>query len=105
MFIVSVTIFVKPEFVDQFIAATFDNASNTRRHESGNLRFDVLRAEDDPNRFLLYEAYRTPEDFTRHQQTEHYQRWKQTVADWMAQPRVGVKHRALFYGDQKVADR
>ena len=37
--------------------------------------------------------------FAAHQQTEHYQKWKQTVADWMAQPRQGVKHQSLFFGD------
>jgi autoinducer 2-degrading protein len=99
MYIVAVTIFVKPEKVNDFISATLDNARNTR-HEAGNLRFDVLRAEEDPHRFLLYEAYRAKDDFAAHQQTPHYLRWKQAVADWMAQPRVGVKHSSVFFGDE-----
>lgn len=98
MHVVAVTIFVKPGFVTQFIEATLDNARNTRR-EPGNLRFDVLRAEEDPTRFMLYEAYKAKEDFAKHQQTEHYLRWKSTVADWMAQPRQGVKHHTIFFGD------
>lgn len=98
MHVVAVTIFVKPEFATQFIEATLDNARNTRR-EPGNLRFDVLRAEEDPTRFMLYEAYKAKEDFAKHQQTEHYLRWKSTVADWMAQPRQGVKHHTIFFGD------
>ena len=98
MYVVSVTIHVKPDAEQQFIEATLDNARNTRG-EPGNLRFDVLQAEDDGARFLLYEAYRTRDDFTKHQQTEHYLRWKQTVADWMAQPRRGVKHNSIFFGD------
>ena len=98
MYVVSVTIFVKPEALQPFIAATLDNAQNTRR-EPGNLRFDVLQAEDDPNRFLLYEAYRAKEDFVKHQQTAHYLRWKETAANWMAQPRQGVKHNSLFFGE------
>lgn len=102
MYVACVTIFVKPEYLRQFIEATYDNATNTRR-EPGNLRFDVLQAEEDPNRFMLYEAYRQKEDFTRHQQTEHYARWKATVADWMAQPRQGVKHFALFFDNDRVA--
>ena len=98
MYIVSVTIWVKPEHTKSFIEATLDNARNTRR-EPGNVRFDVSQVEDDPNRFLLYEAYRTKDDFSKHQQTEHYLRWKNAVADWMAQPRQGVKHNAVFFGD------
>ncbi len=98
MYVVSVTVNVKPSFVEQFVEATLDNARNTRQ-EPGNVRFDVLQAEEEPTRFLLYEAYRGKDDFTAHQQTEHYLRWKQTVADWMAQPRQGVKHSSIFFGD------
>ena len=98
MYVVSVTVHVRPGFVDRFIEAALDNARNTRR-EPGNVRFDVSRAEDDPNRFLLYEVYHTKEDFAAHQQTPHYLRWKEAVADWMAQPRQGMKHRPIFFGD------
>ena len=98
MYVVSVTVHVQPEQVAGFIQATLDNARHTRQ-EPGNVRFDVLQAADDPARFLLYEAYRTKDDFTRHQQTEHYLRWKQTVAGWMAQPRQGIRHHSLFFGD------
>jgi autoinducer 2-degrading protein len=101
MYVVSVTVHVKPEFVERFVEAALDNARNTRR-EPGNLRFDVSQAEDDPNRFLLYEVYHTKEDFAAHQQTEHYLRWKNGVADWMAQPRQGVRHRAIFHGDAEL---
>jgi autoinducer 2-degrading protein len=99
VYVVAVTIFVKPEHLDAFKAATLDNARNTRK-EPGNVRFDVLQAEDDPTRFLLYEAYHAKDGFTGHQQTEHYLRWKQAVTDWMAQPRQGVKHSSLFFGDE-----
>src|SRR5688500_9360552 len=98
MFVVAVTVHVKPPFVQQFIEAILDNARNTRR-EPGNVRFDVSQAEDDPTRFLLYEVYREKDDFAKHQQTEHYVCWKAAVADWMAEPRVGVKHKPVFFGD------
>ena len=101
MFAVCVTVFVKSDFVQQFIEAVLDNARNTRK-EPGNLRFDVLQAEDDKTRFMLYEVYHTKSDFERHQQTPHYLRWKAAVADWMAQPRQGAKHQALFFGDAEA---
>jgi (4S)-4-hydroxy-5-phosphonooxypentane-2,3-dione isomerase len=100
MYIVSVTIFVKPEFVESFIEATLDNARNTRR-EGGNLRFDVSQCEEDAARFLLYEVYRAKEDFAAHQKTEHYARWKNAVTDWMAQPRQAARHYSLFFGDEE----
>ena len=99
MYVVAVTIHIKPEFVGPFIEATLDNARNTRR-ESGNVRFDVLQSQEDPARLMLYEAYHTKDDFAKHQQTEHYLRWKNKVADWMAQPRQGLRHNSLFFGDE-----
>ncbi len=101
MYVVCVTVFVKPEFVQPFIDATFENARHTRR-EPSNVRFDVIQAEDDPTRFMLYEVYQTKAGFVSHQQTPHYAAWKTKVADWMAQPRQGVKHNALFFGDSTV---
>src|SRR3712207_3033872 len=98
MYVVAVTVWVKPEFVAAFKAATLENARNTRK-EAGNVRFDVSQGEEDPARFLLYECYRRKEDFVAHQQTAHYLKWKQGVADWMAQPRQGVKHQSVFFGD------
>ena len=99
MFVVSVTIFVKADKVDDFKQATLNNARNTRK-EPGNVRFDVHQAQDDPTRFLLYEVYHGPDDFKAHQQTEHYLRWRETVADWMAKPREGVKHASIFPEDE-----
>ena len=53
-------------------------------------------AVDEPTKFFLYEVYRDEAAFKAHQQTEHYLTWRQTVADWMAQPRQGVKHSSIF---------
>ena len=99
MHVVAVTIFVKPDCVASFIDAALDNARNTRR-EPGNVRFDVLKAQEDPTRFLLYEAYHTAEGCAQHQKTEHYLRWKLAVTDMMARPREGVKHSSLFFGNE-----
>lgn len=98
MYVVAVTIHVKPDCVDAFVKATLENARNTRR-EPDNARFDFLQAEDDANRFLLYEAYHSQEGFVKHQQTQHYLRWKAAMADAMAQPRQGLKHHSIFFGD------
>ena len=98
MYIVSVTIWVKPEHTKAFIEATLDNARNTRK-EPQNVRFDVLQHEEDPNRFLLYEVYRSKDGVAAHQQTDQYARWKTKVADWMAQPRQRATHNSLFFGD------
>jgi autoinducer 2-degrading protein len=91
MFVVCVTVMVVPDQVDPFLAATLVNAHATRA-EPANVRFDVLRATDDPSRFFLYEVYTDDAGFAAHQQTAHYLAWKERVAPMMAVPRVGVKH-------------
>ncbi len=98
MYAVSVTVFVKPDFIEEFIEATLDNARQTRT-EAGNLRFDVLQCTDDKARFLFYEVYRTQKDFEAHHKTMHYLRWREIVTDWMAQPRQGVKHVSVYPED------
>jgi len=101
MYVVSVTVFVKAEFVEQFKTAILDNATNTRK-ELGNIRFDVSQGEDDASRFLLYEVYHTKEDFARHQETAHYLRWRDAVTPWMAQPRQAARYRPMFFGETTV---
>lgn len=101
MYVVCVTVFVRPENINEFIEATLENARKTRK-EPGNVRFDILQSNDDPARFFLYEVYKSPDGFSSHQQTGHYLKWKATVADWMAQPRQGVKHKNIFPGDQDL---
>ena len=65
MYIAAVTVWVKPENVEQFRQAALDNARHTRQ-EPGNDRFDVLQHEEDPTRFLLYEVYRSKDGVAAH---------------------------------------
>lgn len=99
MFIVHVNVHVKPEFVDDFKAVTLANARQSV-NEPGIARFDVIQQLDDPTRFLLVEVYRTPDDPARHKETTHYQTWRDTVADMMAEPRGSVKYASVFPGQQ-----
>lgn len=99
MFIVHVHVHVKPECVDDFIAATIENASNSLQ-EHGIARFDVVQQKDDPTRFVLVEVYRTEQDPVRHKETTHYATWRDTVADMMAEPRGSVKYENIFPYDE-----
>lgn len=95
MFVVCVSIRVVPEHIEAFVSASQANAAGTRR-EPGNVRFDVLRVRDEPSRFSFYEVYKDEEAFRDHQRTAHYLTWRDAVAPWMAEPRVGVKHDSLL---------
>ena len=95
MIVTCVRVYVKSEHIDDFIAATTPNHHGSV-DELGNFRFDLLQSTDDPTQFLLYEAYESAEHAAAHKETKHYLTWRATVADWMAQPRQGVKYRMLL---------
>ena len=99
MFVVHVHVHVKPEFVEAFREATLENARNSVQ-ESGIARFDVMQQLDDPTSFVLVEVYRTPDDPARHKETAHYQTWRDTVAEMMAEPRSSTKYENCFPDDE-----
>ena len=91
MTVTLVHVLVKPEFLNPFIEATRENHESSIR-EPGNLRFDILQDAGDPNKFVLYEAYESEAAAAAHKETPHYFKWRDTVMNWMAKPREGVKH-------------
>ena len=95
MHVTIVYIHVKPENVDAFIKASHLNHAASVK-EAGNLRFDFIQQADDPNRFVFYEAYKSKEDVHAHKESAHYLAWRETVNDWMAEPRKGVVYDGLY---------
>ena len=98
MNIVHVHVHVKPEFVEAFKQATLENASNSVLEE-GIARFDVLQQNDDPTRFILVEVYKTAEAPAAHKETAHYAKWRDMVAEMMAEPRQGIKFNNIYPED------
>lgn len=98
MFIVHVHVCVRADRIEQFKAATVENASQSVL-EPGVARFDFLQDAEEPARFVLVEAYRNSEAAAAHKQTSHYLKWRDTVAEMMAEPRRGVKYSNLFPHD------
>jgi autoinducer 2-degrading protein len=94
MVVTLVHIWVKEQFVEDFIRVTIDNHENTLK-EPGNIRFDFLSDANDNTKFVLYEVFESEAAVAAHKSTTHYLRWRDTVADWMAQPRQGLKHMAI----------
>ena len=95
MFIVHVFVHVRPDRIEEFKKATLENARNSVL-EPGIARFDVVQHLEDPTQFILVEVYRTPEDPARHKETAHYQTWRDTVEDMMAESRSSIKLANLF---------
>jgi len=95
MLVVHVHVRTRPEAVEAFKAATLANARESLK-EPGIARFDVVQHQEDPTRFVLVEAYRTPQAPAAHKETRHYQTWRDTVAPLMAEPRASEKFDSFF---------
>jgi quinol monooxygenase YgiN len=72
MHVVSVSVTVKQELLDEFERAILHNARESVAHDKGCLRFDVSQSTDDPARWLFHEVYEAPEDHAAHRQSPHF---------------------------------
>jgi len=102
MLVVHVHVRVRPDQVDDFLAATQPNARASLT-EPGVLRFDVIRDEADPAHVVLVEVYRDAQAAAAHKETAHYATWRDAVADMMAEPRTSAKFSAVFPATQRWA--
>ena len=85
-----VKLYVKEEYIEKFKEITFYNSENARK-EPGNLRFDVIQSAETSNMFFLYEVYKSDDAIAYHRTTEHYLKWRDTVAEMMEKPRDGMQ--------------
>ena len=87
---------VIPECVDAFKEITEYNHINSRK-EPGNVRFDVLGDNRDPNKFILFEVFVDTDAAAAHKETEHYKKWRETVAPMMASPRTSIPTTPCYF--------
>lgn len=95
MIVTCVYVHVKSESIESFKEATIANHRESVK-EFANLRFDFLQQADDPSRFMIYEAYESELAASSHKNTPHYLKWRDTVQDYMAEPRYGVKYNIIM---------
>lgn len=91
MIVTCVYVHVKADKIEDFKKATLANHKESVK-ETGNLRFDLIQNAKDPDKFMIYEAYESDEAAAAHKTTAHYATWRDTVSDYMATPREGVKY-------------
>ena len=99
MYIFHVYVHVKEDRVEEFRSATMENARNSLQ-EPGVARFDVVQQQDDVTKFVLVEVYRSAEGAAAHKETAHYQKWRDAVAEMMAEPRRSIKYENVFPNDE-----
>ena len=90
-----VSVDVKPGDEEDFASESIANALASVE-EPENCRFDVLRAVEDPSKFLLVEIYGTAAGPVAHKETDHYAQWRENVQDMMATPRSARKYVPVY---------
>ncbi len=98
MLVVHVHVHIKEDKIEEFKKISLENAQNSLG-EPGIARFDVIQQNDDKSKFVLTEVYKTTDAPAKHKETEHYKKWKGSVADMMTEPRYSVKFSNLFPDD------
>jgi len=86
MFALVVSLQVKPDKRDQFLAAAQDDSTSSVRDEPGCLRFDVLQDNANPNHYFFYEVYQDEDAVTAHATFPHYARWRAAAAEVLEAP-------------------
>ena len=99
MYAVVVSLKVKPEMRETFLAAALDDCTCSRRDDPGCLRFDVVQDNKDPNHFFFYEVYKDDAAFKAHQGMPHYSRWRAVVGEVLAEPPSGTHCTTVFPKD------
>jgi (4S)-4-hydroxy-5-phosphonooxypentane-2,3-dione isomerase len=98
MFVLVVSLRVKPDRDRQFLTAIEANAAASLRDEPGCRRFDVLRDNADPHRYLLYEMYDDEAAFQAHRNMPHFPVWRRAAAECVDE-QVNTATSLVFPGD------
>ena len=99
MYAVVVSLKVKPEMREKFLAAALDDCTCSRRDEPGCLRFDVLQDNTDPNKFFFYEVYEDEKAVEAHRAAPHYATWR-AAADTLDGPTAPTRCKTVFPADR-----
>lgn len=88
MIFITVKFAVHPDKADQFMAASAGYTAATRAEE-GNIFFEWSRSLDEPNTFVLLEAFRDAEAGAAHVAGQHVKDFFNWAPDWLpARPQI-----------------
>lgn len=81
----------KEQGIEQILRALIPHV----RAEAGCLRYDVLRAIEDPRRFVLVEVYRDDAALQAHSASDHFKRYVLGEALDLLESRARVNYESL----------
>ena len=89
-----VSVRVRADKLERFLAAITENAERTFTDEPGCRRFDVTRSLDDPLHFMFYELYDDEAALAAHRAAPHFADWRR-AADECVEPGTQSNTRAV----------
>lgn len=75
---------VRPEYADDWVELV-DDFTTASRGEPGNICFEWYRSVDDPNVYVLVEAFRDAAAGEAHVQSEHFKVASAQLRKWLAE--------------------
>ncbi len=72
---------IKPDRVDDFLAASADDGRGSVSHEYGCHRFDVIQNDSDPNRVAFCEVYDDHAAVENHLTMSHFKTWRDATKE------------------------
>ena len=93
-FVLAVTLRIKPENVERFMAQALANAREARK-EPGCRQFEVLVDNTDRTKVVLFEVYDDEKAFEAHQQTPHFKKYVAEAVPLLESRERHMLHRAL----------
>lgn len=93
-----VTVEIKPDRIEEFLKVIEIDAKGSVENENGGcLRFDVLRDQTNPYKFVFYEVYVDADAAARHREFPHFKVWTDFKASGGVESQSAIKSDALFY--------
>jgi quinol monooxygenase YgiN len=103
MIFIAVRFTVRPEYRDQWLDRVADFTAATRA-EPGNLIFEWSVDTTDPNRFILLEAFASPEAGGEHVASEHFKTAIAWMPDYVASTPDIINAQTEVQGWQQMAE-
>ena len=85
--IISAQVFIKPEKVDAFLAATKDLIEKSRAEE-GCVSYSLYQDPQDKTKFLFFEEWKNQAAVDFHFATDHFQKFGETLEECASAPAV-----------------
>ena len=95
MYVITVSFEIKKDFVRAFRLEMVANAQASLQREPGCRQFDVCLDPTDDTKVFLYELYNSRDAFDAHLASDHFIRFNQTTASWVAAKKVLAMERVF----------